>query len=160
ERDGPAVLFADGTETIHLADMSGDGLVDIVRVREAQVCYWPNLGHGRFGRQVMMANSPRLDARDSFDPTRVRFADIDGSGTSDIIYLGARGVSIYMNQAGNSFAEGVPIRSLPPIAGASVTVVDLLGTGTACLVWSSALPSDRSRPLAYVDLMGGKKPHL
>jgi hypothetical protein len=38
--------------------------------------------------------------------------------------------------------------------------VDLLGNGTACLVWSSALPRDVLRPLRYIDLMGGTKPHL
>ena len=37
---------------------------------------------------------------------------------------------------------------------------DLLGNGTACLVWSSPLPADARRPLRYIDLMGGTKPHL
>ena len=37
---------------------------------------------------------------------------------------------------------------------------DLLGNGTACLVWSSPLPGDARRPMRYVDLMGGQKPHL
>ena len=37
---------------------------------------------------------------------------------------------------------------------------DLLGTGTACLVWSSPLPGDARRPMRYIDLMGGQKPHL
>ena len=38
--------------------------------------------------------------------------------------------------------------------------IDLLGNGTACLVWSSPLPGDARRPMRYVDLMGGQKPHL
>src|SRR5262249_23115475 len=42
----------------------------------------------------------------------------------------------------------------------SVLAVDLLGNGTACLVWSSSLPGDARRPLRYIDLMGGQKPHL
>ena len=37
---------------------------------------------------------------------------------------------------------------------------DLLGNGTACLVWSSPLPGDARRPMRYIDLMGGQKPHL
>lgn len=80
ELEGPAVIFADGTETIQLADMSGDGLVDIVRVRSGEVCYWPNLGYGRFGRQVVLEHNPRFDTPDEFDPKRIRFADVDGSG--------------------------------------------------------------------------------
>ena len=42
----------------------------------------------------------------------------------------------------------------------SVQAIDLLGTGTACLVWSSPLPGETAAPLLYVDLMGGQKPHL
>ncbi|HEX8110939.1 MAG TPA: SpvB/TcaC N-terminal domain-containing protein, partial [Kofleriaceae bacterium] len=161
EQQGAAIVFADGTETIQLADMSGDGLVDIVRVRNGEVCYWPNLGHGRFGRKVTLDGGPRFDAPDRFDPRRVRLADIDGSGTSDILYLGRDGARLYFNQSGNGLAEARRLASLPPIDAAStVSVVDLLGHGTACLVWSSALPAHRAQPVVYVDLMGGKKPHL
>ncbi|HCS45186.1 MAG TPA: hypothetical protein DIW52_20555, partial [Pseudomonas sp.] len=38
--------------------------------------------------------------------------------------------------------------------------LDLLGNGTACLLWSSPLPTSASRPMRYIDLMGGHKPHL
>ena len=34
EEKGPQLVFADGTESIFLADMSGDGLTDLVRVRQ------------------------------------------------------------------------------------------------------------------------------
>ncbi|HWR25414.1 MAG TPA: hypothetical protein VN278_04175, partial [Methanosarcina sp.] len=49
EEKGPRLIFADGTQSIYLADMSGDGLTDLVRVRNGEVCYWPNLGYCRFG---------------------------------------------------------------------------------------------------------------
>ena len=39
----------------------------------------------------------------------------------------------------------------------TVQAIDLLGTGTACLVWSSPLPGDSAAPLRYVDLMGGQQ---
>ena len=51
EEKGPLLVFSDGTETIFLADMSGDGLTDLVRVRNGEVCYWPNLGFGRFSHR-------------------------------------------------------------------------------------------------------------
>jgi RHS repeat-associated protein len=38
--------------------------------------------------------------------------------------------------------------------------IDLLGDGTACLVWSSPLQADGRRPMRYVNLMGRRKPHL
>src|SRR4030095_13625484 len=42
----------------------------------------------------------------------------------------------------------------------SVQVADLLGNGTACVVWSSLLPGAEKSQLRYIDLMGGQKPHL
>jgi RHS repeat-associated protein len=161
ERQGPAGVFADGTETIQLADMSGDGLIDLVRVRNGEVCYWPNLGHGRFGRKVTLDQTAWFDAPERFDPKRIRFADLDGSGPSDLVYLGADGVRLFFNQAGNSLSEPARVGGLPPLdALSSVSVTDLLGRGTSCLVWSAPVLGNQTRPLAYIDLMGGKKPHV
>jgi YD repeat-containing protein len=161
ERDGPRIVFADGEQSIFLADMSGDGLTDLVRIRNGDLCYWPNLGFGRFGAQVVMDGSPRFDHPDLFDRRRIRLADIDGSGTTDLIYLGRDGARIWFNRSGNTWSAP---RRLPfPPATANVDqiqVADLLGNGTACLVWSSCLPGDERRPMRYVDLMGGVKPHL
>src|SRR6202023_2501695 len=90
EEKGPKGVFADATETISLADLSGDGLTDIVRIRNGEVCYWPNLGYGRFGAKVTMDNAPWFEAADLFDPKRVRLTDIDGPPTTDIIYFTRR----------------------------------------------------------------------
>ena len=49
EENGPRLVFADSEQSIYLADLSGDGLTDIVRIRNGEVCYWPNVGYGRFG---------------------------------------------------------------------------------------------------------------
>src|SRR5262249_39830587 len=92
EEEGPTLVFADGTQSIYLADMSGDGLTDLVRVRNGEVCYWPNLGYGRFGPKVAMDNAPWFDFPDQFDQRRIRLADIDGSGNIDFIYFGTDAV--------------------------------------------------------------------
>jgi RHS repeat-associated protein len=158
---GPRLVFDDATETIFLADMSGDGLSDIVRIRNGEVCYWPNLGYGHFGARIIMDNAPMLDAPELFEPDRLHLADIDGSGVVDIIYLGGDGVRLYFNRSGNSWSAPYTLVSFPPTDSvARVSVTDLLGNGTACLVWSSPLPSEVHAPLLYVDLMGGQKPHL
>jgi hypothetical protein len=161
EETGPRVVFADGTQSIYLADLSGDGLTDIVRIRNGEVCYWPNLGYGRFGAKVAMDNAPQFDNPDQFEQKRIRLADIDGSGTTDIIYLHRDGVRLYFNQAGNSWSQPRTLNVFPRIDDlASIVPVDLLGNGTACLVWSSPLPGDTRRPMRYVNLMGSNKPHL
>jgi RHS repeat-associated protein len=161
EEKGPRIVFADGTQSIYLADLSGDGLTDIVRIRNGEVCYWPNLGHGRFGAKVTMDNAPWFDHPDQFDHKRIRLADIDGSGTTDIIYLHGDGVRLYFNQSGNSWSRPQMLNVFPRVDDlVSIVPTDLLGNGTACLVWSSPLPGDVRRQMRYVNLMGEQKPHL
>src|SRR5207247_1933099 len=44
----PNVTFSD--RRVRLADMTGDGLQDIVLIHDRAVVYWQNLGHGNWGR--------------------------------------------------------------------------------------------------------------
>ena len=162
EEKGPAFIFADLTQSIFLADMKGDGLTDIVRIRNGEICYWPNLGHGRFGAKVAMDNAPIFDYTDTFNSSLLRIADIDGSGTSDVIYLGKNRFSCWMNLNGNRFdANPLVLEGFPEIHQQSnITVVDLLGNGVPCVVWSGNLTKDATAPLRYIDLMSSKKPYL
>jgi RHS repeat-associated protein len=161
EETGPQLVFSDPTQSVFLADMSGDGLSDLVRIRYAEVCYWPNLGYGRFGAKVAMGNVPVFERPEIFDPKRIHLADIDGSGNTDIIYIGHDGISLYFNQSGNFWSAPQRLAHYPRLDSLkSVAVTDLLGNGTACLVWSSPLASDVRQPMRYIDLMGGQKPHL
>ena len=74
--------------------MSGDGLSDIVRVRSGEVCYWPNLGYSQFGAKVTMDDAPTFDSPGAFHERRVLLADVDGTGCTDLIYIGADGAQI------------------------------------------------------------------
>ncbi|MEQ1575977.1 MAG: toxin TcdB middle/N-terminal domain-containing protein, partial [Vicinamibacterales bacterium] len=161
EERGPRLVLADGTQSIYLADCSGDGLSDLVRIRNSEVSYWPNLGYGRFGARVTMDNCPCFDHQDLFDQRQIRLADIDGSGTTDIIYLTRGQATIYRNQSGNSWGAPEALTGFPPVDDlTTVVTTDLHGTGTACLVWSSPLPGHSHRQMRYMDLMAEGKPHL
>ena len=159
DRQSPTVVWSDPERLIAIADMTGDGLSDIVRIGNGSVEYWPNRGYGRFGAKVTMRNAPRFAADDSFNTSQIRIADVDGSGTADLLYVDAHGAHVSMNQCGNGFSDAQSV-GIPSIAGATVSVGDLLGKGTACLVWSTPLPSNHGQQMQYVDLMGGIKPHL
>jgi RHS repeat-associated protein len=70
-------------------------------------------------------------------------------------------VYLYFNQSGNGWSAATTLQCFPHTDNLSaVTAVDLLGNGTACLVWSSPLAGDQRQPMRYIDLMGGQKPHL
>ncbi len=161
ENHGPARLFQNNLEGIYLNDMTGDGLSDIVRIRFNEICYWPNLGYGNFGEKVIMDNAPRFEAPDVFHPQNLRLADIDGSGTTDILYLAGHTTHYWLNHSGNGFSDAIEIKNAPPIhRQTTVSLVDLLGNGTACLVWSSPLAADALSLWKYIDIMNSTKPYL
>jgi RHS repeat-associated protein len=160
-RDGPRVVFADGTQTVHVADMSGDGLGDLVRIRNGEVCYWPNLGHGRFGAAVTMGRAPRFDHADLFNPARVLLMDVDGSGTMDLVHLDRTGCRIWFNRTGSDWSDPVVLPGFPATADpATMVPADLFGKGTTCLLLLPPAPGVPGEPVRYVDLISGPKPHL
>lgn len=141
-------------------DMSGDGMQDVVLIGNGEVCFWPSLGYGRFGAKIVMDHPPEFDDDDYFDPERVLLGDIDGSGTTDLIYLHRCGPRLYFNQCGNSWSDAKMLASATNISAfLDVSIIDIHGNGTSCLVISDPLPTAES-PMQYVDLMGGVKPHL
>jgi RHS repeat-associated protein len=87
-------------------------------------------------------------------------ADIDGSGVADLIFLASGGPRLYFNQSGNRWSDATTLSQSPPIdSTTSVIAADLLGNGTACLVWSSPHRAHEHQPLRYIELME-QKPHL
>ena len=161
EERGPAIVFADQLQTIFLADMSGDGMTDIARIRNGEICYWPNMGYGKFGAKVNMGNAPHFDHPDSFNPQYLHLADVSGTGATDILYLGKNRFSTYINMSGNGWSDVHEIGpSLHIDSNAQLSVIDLLGSGTSCIVWSSDLPGYTEAPMRYIDLMSSKKPHV
>ncbi|MBL8741759.1 MAG: VCBS repeat-containing protein, partial [Myxococcales bacterium] len=157
QEQGPRIVFADPLATVMVADMNGDGIADLVRVTESGVTYWPNLGYGRFGAAVQMDNAPFLENKARFDARRVRLADLDGTGTADLLYFTADGLRVFRNQSGNSFVEEGTFM-IPPEA-INGSILDLFGTGTSCVFWSPR--TNAEYPYGrYWDPLLGKKPHL
>ncbi|ODA39376.1 SpvB/TcaC N-terminal domain-containing protein [Desulfosporosinus sp. BG] len=161
EEQGPYIIFADSTQSIFLADMNGDGLTDIVRIRNGEICYWPNMGYGNFGAKVNMSHAPLFDTPDAFNPVYLHLADISGTGATDILYLGQNKFKAWINLSGNAWSEPQAIEPFCPTEFPNqLSVIDLLGHGTPCIVWSSPLPQYTDAPMRYIDLMGGKKPFV
>ena len=161
EEQGPAVVFADDLQTIFLADMTGDGLTDIVRIRNREICYWANRGYGRFSAKVTMSQSPVFDRPEQFNPRHLHLADVSGTGATDIIYLGQNQFKAFINLGGNAWSEAHVIEPFAHVdSNSQLSVIDLLGTGTSCIVWSSDLPGYAHAPMRYIDLMDSKKPHV
>ena len=108
------VRFSDSD--IKLADMNGDGLTDIVRVRKGDIRYWPGRGDGTFGTgplgceggtfstnsYVQMADSPWYTDPDN---SGLRFNDVNGDGTADLVQIRFQNVDVWYNVDGKSWQD-------------------------------------------------------
>jgi RHS repeat-associated protein len=152
----PNVTFSD--PRVKWADMSGDGLQDIVLVHDRSVEYWPNLGHGSWGGRRRMGNSPELPW--GYDPGRLLLGDVDGDGVADLLYVDDRQVTLWINQSGNRWSDKKVICGTPPVTDVtSLRLLDLGGNGIAGLLWSR--DADGIHPnLHFLDFTGGVKPYL
>jgi len=145
---------------IRLADMSGDGLQDMVFLRNGNISYWPNLGHGRWGPMVQMRRAPRLP--DGYDPRRLLLGDVDGDGLADLVYVDRGRVLLWGNRSGNGWTEQpFAIPGTPDVVDIdSVEFTDLHGTGLGGLLFSPGADGSNRRRLSFLDFAGGLKPHL
>ncbi len=155
----PNVFFDDPAGRVRLASMAGGGLNDIVLLHNGRIDYWPNLGYGRFGKRITMANAPRLD--DDFDPKRLFLADLNGTGCADLVYVDHDRVHFWFNQSGNRWSTQETIFGTPPVTDIdSLQFADVFGTGTATLVWSYDSAFQPQGNYKALDFCGGIKPYV
>lgn len=154
----PNVNFSD--PRVKWGDMNGDGLQDIVLVSDGNVEYWSSLGHGSWGARVSMRNSPRFPY--GYDPRRILIGDVDGDGADDLVYVDDRRVLVWFNHSGFAWNETpIEINGTPPVSDIdAVRLVDLLGTGTAGLLWSMDAGRQTHDTMYFLDFTGGNKPYL
>lgn len=129
---------------VAFGDVIGSGQQHLLRIQADGVTWWPNLGHGRFGHPIPLPGFSQ--PAHTFNPQQVYLADLDGSGTLDLIYSQSNKLDIYLNQSGNSFTEPLSI-SLPEGVRfdetSSLQVADIHGTGMASLLLTITHPVPR-----------------
>jgi len=159
------VRFSD--PEIKLADMNGDGLADIVRIRKGDIRYWPGRGDGTFGTGplgcaggsfstnsfVQMEDSPWYTDPDN---SGLRLNDVNGDGTADLVQIRFKNADIWYNVDGNGWQDRRILNNTPasPSYQQRVRLVDMNGSGTADILWGDGLA------YKYVDLSGGTRPWL
>jgi RHS repeat-associated protein len=155
----PDVYFSDPAGRVRLADMTGDGLSDIVLVHDGRIDYWPNLGYCRWGKRITLGDTPRIGH--DFDPRRLFLADLDGTGCVDLVYVDYNQVHFWFNLAGNGWSEKHTVHGTPyTVDTTALQFADFYGTGTTCLVWSYDYGSIAGGNYKVLDFCGSRKPHL
>lgn len=130
--------------SFHAADMTGDGLVDLVRIDRQTVTYWPNLGQGNFGQPITTELPESLNEGSG---RRCLLASVGGSARADLLFIGEGTVTWYENVCGNGWKAGVAIEAqgLHPNA-LGLDAIDLFGNGIRVLIWvdkSTRMPKSR-----------------
>lgn len=155
--DFPNLNFSD--PRVKWADMSGDGLQDIVLVYDGNVEYWPNLGYGNWGKRIHTQNSPCFPY--GYDPKRILLGDVDGDGLADLVYVDDNKVTLWINQSGNGWSDPIVIQGTPPVSDMdAVRLADMLGNGISGVLWSSDFGSRQRENMLFLDFTGGIKPYL
>jgi RHS repeat-associated protein len=160
----PDVQFSDAR--VKLADLTGDGLQDIVLIHDGRVEYWPYLGYGRWSRRVTMRNSPRFEDASfypgaGYDPNRLLVGDVDGDGAADLVYVCSGHITLWINQGGNAWSDPITINGTPQVTDSSVVrLADMLGQGTEGILWTYDFATFRDSTYKFLDLTGGLKPYL
>lgn len=134
----------DARVLVAFSDMAGSGQQHLVEVRAEGVRYWPNIGHGQFAAPIAIPGFSQPVS--TFNPEQLYLADIDGSGTTDLIYALSNHLLIYCNQSGNSFADPL-IVNLPDGVRydrtCSLQVADIQGLGVSSLLLTVPHPVPR-----------------
>lgn len=151
------IIGRDERQLVAFSDLLGSGQQHLISIRHNEVTCWPNLGQGLFGAPIQLSGFQQ--PQDSFDPKQLYLADLDGSGTTDIIYLMSDHLMIYMNQSGNSFALPITIPLPNGVAyddTCQLWIADIQGLGVASLILS--IPHMEQKHWRY-DL-ANQKPYL
>ncbi|MEO8905254.1 MAG: toxin TcdB middle/N-terminal domain-containing protein [Polyangiaceae bacterium] len=152
---------------VQLADMNGDGLADIVRVRRGDIRYWPGRGDGVWGIGDRGACKPGTFSSNGFvlmggpqytdiQGTTLRMDDVNGDGLDDLVQVNYDSISIWLNIDGKAWTDRHIIPNTPksPSYANRVRLVDVNGSGTRDILWANA------KNYQYIDLEGGKKSFL
>ena len=163
---------------VHLADMNGDRLLDLVYLDVSgsgigatlTVRYWPYAGLGRWGAMHVMT----LSASDNFqidglDLRDVLVQDFTGDGLADIAIMrsdggGGSSLELRVNIAGSGWSVPQPRGSLPrylphdPSSPTTFRQADLNGNGSTDLIWRNQGFGDDS--FQWLELQPQAKPNL
>jgi len=150
-----------------LADMNGDGLPDLVRVRRGDIRYWPGRGDGVWGTGERSECTAGKFSSNGFiamggpnysdiQGTSLRMDDVNGDGLDDLVQVRFDAIDIWLNVDGKGWTDRHIIPSTPasPSYANRVRLVDVNGSGTRDILWANA------KKYQYIDLEGGQKSFL
>ena len=155
---GRVIRFSD--EAVHLADVNGDRMSDVVQIRMSQVIYCAGMGHGNFDTAVTIPipDTVLMDGENS-QVERARLEDINGDGLADLVVERALASELWywINLGTDAFSNRHVITDMPAVSGSTMVTrwADINGNGTTDLIYADSNASSRLVALDIGELAGG-----
>jgi len=152
--------FVDFSDTgVHLADMNGDRLTDLVKVLSDRVVVFAGMGFGRFDESaVLPIPDQALDDAPGGNLERASLTDVNGDGLADLVVERAVGSDLWfwLNMGNDSLAPLRTITSLPATPNAVTRFADINGNGTTDIIYAdSSSPGSRLQAVDLGELIAG-----
>jgi hypothetical protein len=156
----PDLDFNDPAGRVRLADMSGDGLNDIVLIHDGRIDYWPQPGLRPFRQAGEHGHGPPIRCRFRPPAAHAGRPERNRAAPTWCMWIPA-GCNSGSTSRATPGAPARPSWAHPGVDDSSaVEFADLLGTGTATLVWSGNPGDTEGSHYKALDFCGGVKPYV
>lgn len=138
---------------LKIIGMDGDGINDLVLVRDGRVIVWAHNGNGDYDAGQPLLNPPTDVVSDD---SQIQVAELNGDGLGDLLVVSNRSVTYWLNLGDGSLSEPITLQNTPAYNAndTALRIADMDGDGKDDLLFSS--PSGMS----YVDFSTGPQPFL
>jgi RHS repeat-associated protein len=156
--EGRVIRFSD--TAVHLADMNGDRINDVVKVTPTRLIYCLNKGHGYFDESISVPIPDCvLTSGQNGQVEKSRLEDINGDGLADLIIERATVNELWywLNRGTDSFSSRHIITDMPQIYNPNVAVrwADINGNGTTDLIYADSFSQSKLQVIDIGELVGG-----
>jgi RHS repeat-associated protein len=152
------IQFSD--TAVHLADMNGDRINDVVKVTPTHLIYCFSKGHGHFDESIsVMIPDCVLTSGPNGQVEKARLQDINGDGLADLVVERAtiNELWYWLNQGTDSLSARHIITNMPQIYNPDIAVrwADINGNGTVDLIYADSSSQSRLQVVDIGELVGG-----
>jgi RHS repeat-associated protein len=159
--EGRVIRFS--AEAVHLADLNGDGLLDVAQIRASQVITCAGMGHGLFAAAVEIP-IPGVVLTDGAGSQvqKARLEDVNGDGLADLVIERAQANELWywLNLGTDAFSSRCVVTDMPSLSASTLVTrwADINGNGTTDLLYADS--SGVSRLVAVdIGLLAGGSAH-